>query len=711
MTEIVERRVFSKLDLKNIRQEMGPIGIPEDLLDVYSVAWRSNLDDLKKGSKDSRKSKKSDTSKDKKSSNGKVTTDTAPNSSGRLATETISPTTWKKVQQDFTEVVPKSSSKKQRENKEKEKNNDRHDNKRSTNNNTNSRQLNDSRNNKKGGNSDNKGAHGGGNQQSRQKDEADLWDMPTGLSKEESQGLSEREMFELERKKFLALRHQPTSGGGISKEGQYHTESDIIMGNMQSEQALQDEIANQEVSGNSFDFQLKQPKGADKSGSDSGIRSLTASDVMKGMHSQASGVGGGSSSEDMAWFGAMLGGDTAPKGRTKSTDQDFFSHFLSDPVMATPVTPPTQQRDASLDLTPSITADSASFSLENTGSGDVRGGGSSSKSSRLGSLLGIPLSPPAKLKQPSAMEEVVTSGIKELNFPLENSANSGGVNMSTPGGMTSGNMSGTGYPSGSLASNQKSRDLLATLGFSPPRNTAANHFQSPSFSPAGGIQHHHQHQHSHVDGSGNHLNSIPNTHIVNGMNQSISNAPRGQFVFQESDSQSPPLPSPPADHTPGKSTPLPGGSSPAPPSAGKQSGPASGGKRNTMSASSRLQLARMKQQGVGGTKKKIEVSSLFNNSPARASTSSSSSGIKTTTSAPNPASTTIASSSSGTQVLQPTSSSSGDIGTSAVMKPVTVISRSTQPVNGFEARPVSTNSSSNVSTNSKGASLLMKLKK
>lgn len=682
MTEGVERSVFSKQDLKSIRQDMGPIGIPEDLLNVYSVAWRSNLDEHKKGSKDTRKSKKSDTSKERKSSNAKVATDTISNSSGHLATETISPTSWRKVQQDFTEVVPKSSSKKQRENKEKEKNNDRHENKRITNNNTNSKQLNDNKKNKKGGHGDNKGAHGG----NKQSDEADLWDMPTGLSSEESAGLSEREMFELERKKFLALRHQPTAGGGVSKEGQYHSESDIIMDSMQSEQALQDDIAHQEVSGSSFEFQMKQPRGTSESLSESGIRSLTASDVMKGLHGQTSGGGASSSSEDMAWFGAVLGGDT------KSSDEHFFSHFLSEPVMTTPVTPPAPLRDAPSDL--AISSPSTTLPPPGHGSG---GGGSSSKSSRLGSLLGIPLSPPANPKQPTVSEEAITSGIKVLNLPVEN-ASTGDSSMgnsssdnNTPAGVYNAKTGGTGNPSNSLASNQKSRDLLATLGFSPPRSVSTDHYQGPSFSPAGGIQHHHQHQHHHVDEGGNHSSSVS----------------RGHFVFQQSDNQSPPLPPPSSGITPGKSTPLLGGSSPSPSSAGK-SAPSSGGKRNTMSASSRLQLARMKQQGAGGTKKKIEVSSLFNKAPIPPS-STTSSGIKATTAAPNPSSTKV--SNTETLVTPSTSSPSTNTVTSAVAKPVNVTQSSTQPVNGIHPQSPSISSSSHVTTNSKGASLLMKLKK
>ena len=596
--------------------------------------------------------------------------------SGGLSDETISPTNWRKVQQDFTEVMPKSNTKKQREmkekDKEKEKINDKnYDNKRNMALNNN----NFSRNNMDNGNR--KGQSQKPQSNRRQVDEADLWDMPTGLSSEESQGLSEREMFELERKKFLAMRHQPAAGGiGVggstsSKEGSYHTESDAVMDTMKNEQTRAEDSSGHEVSGSSFDFQLKQPLGGGGDGrSGSGIRSLTASDVMKGMHGNSSGgssrngVGAtASSSEDMAWFGAMLSGSsssssgslvdmgdvTIGKGRTQSSDQDFFSHFLSDPVMTTPLTPPVRANDGPLAPTPS-SSDAVPFSLLESG----QGSGSSSKSSRLGSLLGIPLTPPTKAKQPSSTSEFSNgSGIKELclSSELVGGISGGGENMgqSIPITGASNISQNAGHP---MATNQKSRDLLATLGFSPPRNTP-HHFQSPAFSPA-----------------------VVEANVVNNHGATNNNDGRGRFVFQEPDGPSPPLPSPPVT-TPSKTI----------PAAGVSPAPTSSSKRSAMSASSRLQLARMKQQqGGGGTKKKIDVSSLFNKAP----TSKGSASITVSTTVP------ISNASQSPIANPPVSSTATNTATPDPPHPVA------------SDKPPQTK---RITTNNKGASLLMKLKK
>ena len=443
------------------------------------------------------------------SSNGTTTTSTDNN-------EATSPTIWKKVKMDFNES--KSGNNK-------------------FNNNSNNNNNNKTKNNK----NEKKNSH------HQQQQDDDLWDLPTGLSQEESKGLNEREMFELERKKFLALRNQSTSG--VSKENTYHSESDQVMDSMINEQ-------NEGMKKSAIDVSCE-----------SGIRSLTASEVM-----QSSDV----TSEDMNWFGSMLNGSKSGNSNNNNED-DFFKKFLSDPVMTDPRTPNTQEYSHD-----QVSANSLSDDIGST------------KTSRLGSILGIPLTPstPEKSEQPP----VPISEIKELS-----------------------------------------------------------------------------------------LNS--------------------QFVFQQNDQQSnPPLPSPPVlpGNTPGKSscdveTPS---QSPAP--GGGSKGPASSGKKTKMSASSRLQLARMKQ---GATKKRIEVSSLFNNAPPSSSTPAT---ITTSETAPVPI--PQSKSTPDNQSVTPKVVSSYSTAVKKAPHTSSMSSNVCEP-NVKTTSTKKSNASPKVFTNTKGASLLMKLKK
>lgn len=590
------------------------------------------------------------------------TTGPAIATTGTVATEVISPSNWRKVKHDFSEVSAKSNSKKNHKELD-------HKNDRRPNNNINSS------NNNKNGNTANRSIKNDSRSKKHKEGTDDLWDMPTGLSSEESQGLSEREMFELERKKFLALRQQPAGGGVPSREGNYHTESDAVMDNMKAEQEQKGGANDgggqlgEEVTGRSLSFQINAvARGSE--GVESGIRTYTAPDVMK------KGGGGADrpSGEDMAWLGAMLtpnegeeaskhsggGGGGGRGGRSGSTDQDFFSHFLSDPVMTTPLTPPFGRHAAP--------TSPDSFSLPH---GAQNGGGasrssSSSKSSRLGSLLGIPLTPDRS--QPS---EPAVSDIKELNLSFDSmttQGNEGCGHTDSAQSQVQGASHGHGHghaPGHPKAANQKSRDLLATLGFSPPRTPS----HPPRFHPPPAPQHmqhqhmqnmqqmHQQHihqQHMHHEPMQQHLQQQPPQVVHHpshgGGTDSKTKDLGAQFVFQDTGATSPGITTPVKSSASDNSISV------------VSSGGAS--KRSNMSASSRLQLQRMKQGGGGGGRKKIEVSSLFNKAPSA--------------SAP----TTI---------------------TSSITAP---LSSTTTPAPADKPNPAI-----KVSTNSKGASLLMQLKK
>ena len=556
----------------------------------------NNTPDRRTKKYESKDKRNDSTTKNKfNSSNGTTTTSTDNN-------EATSPTIWKKVKMDFKES--KSGNNK-------------------FNNNNNNNNNNKTKNNK----NEKKNSH------YQQQQDDDLWDLPTGLSQEESKGLNEREMFELERKKFLALRNQSTSG--VSKENTYHSESDQVLDSMINEQ-------NEGMKKSAIDVSCE-----------GGIRSLTASEVM-----QSNDV----TSEDMNWFGSMLNGSKSGNSNNNNED-DFFKKFLSDPVMPDSQTPSTKEYSHD-----QVSANSLSDDIGST------------KTSRLGSILGIPLTPstPEKSEQPP----VPISEIKELSLESVNMSSGILTFNEPPANETKSKSFSSGTMEQPTGSNQKSRDLLATLGFSPPRNqprTQPHHPNSIPFSPS---------------------------HVMNGKNNNIDiGNHNSQFVFQQNDPQSnPPLPSPPVltGNTPGKSssdveTPS---QSPAPCSGSK--GPASSGKKTKMSASSRLHLARMKQ---GATKKRIEVSSLFNNAPPSSSTPAT---ITTSETAPVPIPQ-----SKGTpdnQSVTPKVVSSYSTAVKKAPHTSSMSSNVCEP-NVKTTSTKNSNASPKVFTNTKGASLLMKLKK
>ena len=319
----------------------------------------------------------------------------------------------------------------------------------------------------------------------------ELWDLPTSLTAEEKSGLSQREMFELERQKFLTLREQQST---VNRPSSFHAESDEIMDDLKAEQEQQDTFSPKEsVQSDSLD---KLPP---------------------------------ISVDEMQWLGDMLKGDV----KENLQDEDLFCQFFSS----------------------SITASSSSSSTVSDGkrSSSFESNG---KSSRLGSILGIQLSP--------------HRNGSEVEFPKpSNSANNIGESVlgadaglePLPSAVSTENRIFENIPF--QEKSKKSRDLLSALGFSPQRNQPSTQSE--------------------------HSITISNTQ---------------NFVFQNSEVSPSASPSPHLATT---------GSVDA--SSGKESNvrTPSSAKRVTMSASSRMQLQRMKQSS--GNKKKTVTSTVEKTSP------------------------------------------------------------------------------------------------